>query len=107
MNICYNAPFAGAAFYLTNFNLNGRWVQHAADLAANSLSRQILSELGSKNTGASVCASGFSPNYAVIASLLLGLGLVDVCQSLAEIEHSFIFRLHAIEFDERSVVFLG
>ena len=88
-------------------HLNPGGVQQNANLAANGSSGQILPELCTNYTNASMCAVSLAPNNAVVAALLLGLSLVDISQPLAKVEFGLSLRLHAIDLHQSGVVILG
>jgi hypothetical protein len=89
-----------------DFLLNSAWIEHDADLAANSLWWQVLSELGTDNSYTSVSTGDLAPDYAIIATLLQGLRLVNICQSLSKIKVGLSLGLNSLNLDEGSVAVL-
>lgn len=87
--------------------LHSARIEHHTDLASNSLWWQVLSELGPDDTYTAMGTGDLAPDYAIQATLLHGLCLVNICQSLSEVEVSLPLGLHASNLDQSSVVVLG
>lgn len=65
-----------------------------------------MAELGTNYSGATMWASHFAPDDAVLAAFLLCFCLVHIGQPLAEIEIRFLLRFNSRNFDQSSVVIL-
>eukprot|EP00983_Pelagomonas_calceolata_P112083 1159846-Pelagomonas_calceolata.AAC.28 len=79
-------------------------VQHDAHGGAQAAGRQVLPELGAHGAGVAVRTGDLAPNAAEVGALLLGLGLVDEGQLLAQVELGLLGALHALNPDDGGVV---
>ena len=92
--------------------LDARRVQHDADSAAQGLGGQVASELGADDTTTAVRAGDAAPDDAQVgllttAGVALGvLGLVHVCDALAQVELGVLGISEALDLDEAGVVVL-
>eukprot|EP00239_Pterosperma_sp_CCMP1384_P012106 CAMPEP_0197864876 /NCGR_PEP_ID=MMETSP1438-20131217/43340_1 /TAXON_ID=1461541 /ORGANISM="Pterosperma sp., Strain CCMP1384" /LENGTH=116 /DNA_ID=CAMNT_0043483251 /DNA_START=145 /DNA_END=495 /DNA_ORIENTATION=+ len=93
-------------FYNNACYLDVAWVKHAADLAADGLRGKILAELSPDHTAVSVRAGHLAPDAPVLAALLQGLCLVDVCKPLALVEGNILLGVDVLELDQRGVLIL-
>jgi len=93
----------------TKFNvfLNSGRIKHNTDLAAYSLRRQVLPELCPHNTDTTVGTISLTPDNAVVATLSLNFGLVNVCKTLSKIELSLCLGFHSVNFNKSGVVLLA
>ena len=84
------------------------WIKHHPTLSAQALGWERLSELSSNSTTAAVRAGDLSPNTSEFGwsvwSSLLRLSLVDVSDSLSQIERSLFLALDTFDFEERSLM---
>lgn len=83
--------------------LDSAWIEHHTDLASNSLWWQILSELGADNAYTAMGTGDLAPDYAIIATLFQSLCLVNICQSLSEVELSLSLGLDSCNLDKGCV----
>jgi hypothetical protein len=86
--------------------LNSGRIKHNTDFAADCLRGKIFPELGPHNTDTAVGTVSLTPDNAVVATLSLNLGLVDVCKTLSEVELSLCLGLHSVNFNESGVILL-
>ena len=71
---------------------------------------KIWLEFCTNNTTVTVRPCNLTPDATVMGSILLHLGLVDICHSLASIPCYLLFGVHSLNLDQRCVwvlVWLG
>lgn len=83
--------------------LTGAGVQHDPDAGTESLRRDVVAELRPNDTRVAVRTSDLAPDDADLGSSLLGLGAVDVGDTLAEVELGVLLVLDTLNLDERGV----
>jgi hypothetical protein len=66
----------------------------------HGLWRQVGLELSSDNTAVSMRPCDLAPNAAIMGSLLLHLGLVDVCHALTSIPCNFFLGVDSLNLDQ-------
>lgn len=92
--------------------LDARRVQHDADSATQGLGGQVASELGADDTTTAVRAGDAAPDDAQVgllttAGVALGvLGLVHVCDALAQVELRVLGISKALDLNQAGVVVL-
>lgn len=87
-------------------NLDVRREQHNAKSGAHSPRRKVLSELSADKSVGSVSAGDAAPDASVAGSVLLVLGLVDVCDALTEVERSLLGGVDTLNLTNRGVTSL-
>lgn len=65
--------------------------------------RKVWLEFCTNNTTVTVRPCNLAPNAAVMSSILLHLGLVDICHPLASIPRYLFLGVHSLDLDERCV----
>lgn len=65
--------------------------------------RKVRLELGANNTTVTMRPNDLSPNAAVMATVLLDLGLVYVSHFLPTVPCYLLLRVHALDLNQRSV----
>lgn len=83
--------------------LNLRRVEHNTDRGTEGLGRQVGGELGLDNTVGTVRVTDATPDSAVLGTVLLGLGLVDVDDTLTTVEGSVLLVLDVLQLDQNLV----
>lgn len=78
-------------------------IHHDTELATDSLRGQVLSELGLHNSAVAVGSGDLAPNGSVLGASLVGLCLVDVGDSLAQVETGRASSSHSLDLQQRSV----
>lgn len=74
-----------------------------ADSSAKSLGRQVVAETSTNDTVGTVDTSNATPDDTELATVLFSLGVVDVSNTLAEIEASIVSGLNTFNLEERNV----
>lgn len=88
---------------MTSFNLDVGWVQHDSNRSTEGLRRQVLLEVGSDNTVATVGSGDLSPDDSDLgASDLLGSS-VHVSDSLTQVELGVLWVGDTVNLNQRDV----
>lgn len=85
------------------YRLDARGVEHDADTGSESLRRDVVRELGTNDTRVTVRAGDASPDDTDLGATDLLGGLVDVSDTLAEVELGLVGLLDTLDLDEGSV----
>jgi len=83
--------------------LDARGVEHDANARGKGLGRDVVSELGTDNTRVAVRAGDAAPDDADLGATDLLGGLVDVGDTLAEVELGLVGLLNTLNLDEGGV----
>lgn len=79
---------------IITYNTNG---------STKDLGRQVLAETSTNDTTGTMGASNTAPDNTELATILFSLGMVDISNTLAEIETSIVSGLNTFNLEKRNV----